>query len=58
MAAIGEIEVTFTREKWSVLFRAIAVESLSSDIYGGMTFLIDNDISLRPSKGEIKILNK
>ena len=23
-----------------------------------MTFLIDNDISLRPSKGEIKIWNK
>ena len=58
MAAIGEIEVTFTRDKWSVLFRAIVVENLSSDIYGGMTFLIDNDISLRPSKGEIKILNK
>ena len=58
LAAIGEIDTTFHREKWTVVFRAIVVKTLSSDIYGGMTFLIDNDISLRPKTGEIKIHNK
>ena len=58
LAAIGEVDVTLSRDKWNVRLRAIVVKTLSSDIYGGMTFLIDNDISLRPSKGEIKVLNK
>ena len=58
LAAIGEVNAVFSRDKWTVKFRAIVVESLSSDLYGGMTFLIDNDISLRPKVGEIKILNK
>ena len=58
LAAVGEIDVVFTRDKWSVSFRAIVVESLGSEMYGGMTFLVDNDVSLRPKMGEIKILNK
>ena len=58
LAALGEIDVVFSRDKWSIRFRAIVVEKLSSDLYGGMTFLLDNDISLRPKTGEIKILNK
>ena len=58
MASVGEIDVTFTRNKWSVRFQAIVVEKLNSDIYGGMNFLKENDIQTRPLTGEIKILNK
>ena len=32
LAAIGEVNEVFTRDKWSVLFRAIVVKTLSSDI--------------------------
>ena len=58
IASVGEIDKTFTRDKWSVRFRAIVVEKLNCDLYGGMTFMIDNDISVRPKTGEIKIHNK
>ena len=46
IASVGEIDVSLTRQKWSVRFRAIVVKSLNTDIYGGMNFLIDNDISM------------
>ena len=58
LASIGEVHITFTRDKWSVKFDAIVVEKLSSDIYGGMNFLVENDISLRPKTGEITVLGK
>ena len=58
IASVGEVDVVFTRDKWSVRFQAIVVEKLNSDIYGGMNFLIENDISMRPKTGEIKVLNK
>ena len=58
IASVGEIDVVLTRDKWSVRFRAIVVKSLNTDIYGGMTFLTDNDITTRPKVGEIKINNK
>ena len=58
LAANGEIDTSFSRDKWTVRFRAIVVEKLNSDIYGGMTFLTDNDISLRAKTGEIKLHNK
>ena len=58
IASVGEIDKIFTRDKWSVRFRAIVVEKLNCDLYGGMTFMIDNDISVRPKTGEIKIHNK
>ena len=58
MASVGEIDQTFTRDKWSVRLRAIVVEKLNTDIYGGTTFMVDNDISVRPKTGEIKIHNK
>ena len=58
LASVGEIDAIFIRDKWTVRFRAIVVEQLNSQIYGGMTFLCDNDISFRATTGEIKILNK
>ena len=58
IASVGEIDVSFTRQKWSVRFCAIVVKSLNTDIYAGMNFLMDNDISIRPKTGEIKIHNK
>ena len=58
IASLGEIDVSFTRAKWTVKFKAIVVEKLNTDIYGGMNFMIDNDITMRPKTGEIKVLNK
>ena len=58
LASVGEVDVTFNRDKWTVRFRAIVVEKLNCEIYGGMTFMIDNDISVRPKVGEIKVHNK
>ena len=58
LAACGEVSITFTRDKWSVKFEGIVVEKLNCDLYGGMTFHVDNDISVRPKTGEIKVLNK
>ena len=58
ISSLGEIDVSFTRAKWTVKFKAIVVEKLNTDIYGGMNFMIDNDISMRPKTGEIKVLNK
>ena len=51
IASVGEIDVSFTRQKWSVRFCAIVVKSLNTDIYAGMNFLMDNDISMRPKTG-------
>ena len=47
LAAFEEIEVVLSRDKSSIRFRVIVVEKPSSDLYGGMTFLLDNEISLR-----------
>ena len=58
IASKGEIDIKFTRGKWSVRFRAIVVEKLNTDIYGGMNFFMDNDISIRPKTGEIRLLDK
>ena len=52
------MNIVFTRDKWSVKFQAIVVEKLNTDIYGGMNFFEDNDISIRFKTGEIKIDNK
>ena len=52
LASVGEIDQTFTRDKWSLCFRSIVVEKLNCDIYGGMTFLV------RPKTGEKKIHKK
>ena len=58
IASVGEIDQTFSRDKWSVRFRGIVVEKLNSDIYGGMNFLDENDITIRAKTGELKIQNK
>lgn len=58
IASLGEVDVVFTRNKWSVRFQGIVVEKLNSEIYGGMNFLKDNDIQTRPLTGEIRIQNK
>ena len=58
MASLGEVDVHFVRNKWSLRFQAIVVEKLNSEVYGGMNFLKENDIQTRPSTGEIKVHNK
>ena len=58
IACLGEINTVFTRDKWSVKFQAIVVEKLNTDIYAGMNFFEENDVSIRFKTGEIKIDNK
>ena len=58
LASQGEIDVNLTRNKWSVRLRAIVVDKLNSECYGGMTFLHDNDIQTRPLTGEITVHGK
>merc|ERR1719209_1176534 len=45
MPALGEIDVTFYRNKWKVRFRALVAENLLNDFIGGTTFLEDNHIT-------------
>ena len=54
----GEICVWFTRDKWRVIYRALVMESLAANAYGGTTFMWDNDVSFRIRKREITVLGK
>ena len=45
MPALGEIDVTFYRNKWKVRFRALVAENLLNDFIGGTTFMEDNHIT-------------
>lgn len=56
--SLGYIEETFYRDNWNVIFKALIVENLKADCYGGQPFLIDNDIIQRPKKQIITIHGK
>ena len=53
--SVGYIEETLYRDKWSVIFKALVVENLKAQAYGGQPFLISNDIIQRPAKNLITI---
>ena len=55
---MGEIDVTLTRDTWTVRLRALVVENLGADIFGGTVFLHDNDIATRQKKKEITVAGK
>ena len=44
LPSIGEIHETFCRNGWTVIFRALVVEKLHSEVVGGTTFIKDNAI--------------
>ena len=53
--SVGYIEETLYRDKWSVIFKALVVDNLKAQAYGGQPFLISNDIIQRPAKNLITI---
>ena len=46
LASNGEIYISFTRDKWTVRFKAIVVGKLNSDIHGGKIKLHNKHIVL------------
>ena len=56
--SLGYIEETFYRDNWNVQFRALVVENLKAECYGGQPFLIENDIIQRPKKHIITVHGK
>ena len=55
LAAIGEIDVTFFRNDWTVRFRGVVVKHLQSPIIGGTVFMKDNEIEQNLSKKTISV---
>ena len=55
LPSLGEIDVTLTRDTWTVRLRALVVENLGADVFGGTVFLHDNDIATRQKKKEITL---
>ena len=58
LKSIGEIDVTFTRDTWHVRFRALVVEQLGADVFGGTVFQKENDIATRIATNEITVKGK
>ena len=56
--SVGYVEETFYRDKWSVSFQGLVLEDCRAEVYGGTTFMIDNDIIQRPAKNLITVLGK
>ena len=55
LEVVGETRITLTRDKHSFLLEALVVSNLDSDILAGVPFMIQNDISIRPSKKPVQI---
>ena len=58
LPSIGEINVTFYRNNWSVVFRALVVKNLHAGFVGGTTFIVDNGIDQRFQTRTIDLHNK
>ena len=56
--SLGYVEETFYRDNWNVQFKALVVDNLKADCYGGQPFLIENDIIQRPKKQIITVHGK
>ena len=55
LSSVGEIDVIFFRNSWTVRFRAIVVKHLQSPIIGGTVFLKDNKMEQNLCKQVIHI---
>ncbi len=56
--SLGYVEETFYRDNWNVKFKALVVDNLKADCYGGQPFLIENDVIQRPKKQIITVHGK
>lgn len=54
LCVIGETHFTLSMDHIKLSFEGLIVTNLDVDILGGMPFMEDNDISIRPAKREIK----
>ena len=54
LCVIGETHFTLLMDNINLSFEGLVVTNLDVDILGGMPFMEDNDISIRPAKKEIK----
>ena len=55
MTSLGEIDITLNRGPLQVKLKALVMEKLQSDCFGGTTFHYDNDIQAKIRSREIKI---
>ena len=52
---VGEVHFTFQRDDDTLFFDGLVVKHLGDDILGGIPFMHENDIGVRPSKSQIII---
>ena len=58
MASLGEIDIQLTRGPVKARLRALVMENLQADCFGGTTFHFDNDVQPRIKSRQIKLHNK
>ena len=58
LKSVGEIDVTFFRNNWTVRFRALVSEDLQAPFIGGTLFMVDNKVVQDISRGVIHIHDK
>lgn len=58
MSSLGEIDITLQRGPIEVRLKALVMDKLQADCFGGTTFHYDNDIQARLKSREIKLHNK
>ena len=58
LKVIGETSVIFTRNNMNLEFNALVCKMVGPSVIGGMPFLVQNDISMRPAKNEVTIAGK
>ena len=58
MASLGEIDTQLTRGPITARLRALVMENLQADCFGGTTFHYDNDVQSRIKSRQIKLHNR
>ena len=58
LKSVGEIDITFFRNNWTVRYRALVCKDLQAAFIGGTLFMVDNHVVQDISKGIILIHDK
>ena len=58
MTSLGEIDITLTRGPISVRLKALVMDKLQADCFGGTTFHFENDVQPKIKTRTIKLHNK
>ena len=58
LPSVGEIDVSFFRNKWRIRFRALVTKELQSSFIGGTVFLVDNYMEQDLNRKLIHIHNR